>query len=212
MDNIPADILRVIALNLPIRDILNLCQTNKRYQQHICNNKPFWEALLLRETKGNVNIPSNTDINWYREKLKIWPSVKVLVEKIKANNLSVDYIQSFNDNWDDFEIIYNLTKLHCYNRQLTLLPPMSNLRKLDCGGNHLTSLPPMANLKYLICSNNQLTSLPSMPNLQRLYCNCNQLISLPPTPNLIELYCNYNQLSSLPPRNRLRGVRGGYLR
>src|SRR6516165_11154845 len=82
IQKLPLDILRITALNLPVRDILNLCQTNKQYQQYICNNKPFWEALLLREV-GNikVNIPLDANINWYKEKVKNWPSVITLVEK-----------------------------------------------------------------------------------------------------------------------------------
>jgi len=158
MQQLSGDILRITALNLPVRDILNLCQTNKQYQQYICNNKPFWEALLLREV-GNikVNIPLDANINWYKEKVKNWPSVKTLVEKIKANEMGrVEYIQPFNQNWDYFEIV-------------------ENLKELDCLYNQLTSLPPMPNLQRLYCESNQLTSLPSMPNLQMFHCDDNPL-------------------------------------
>jgi hypothetical protein len=59
MQQLPLDILRIAALNLPVRDILNLCQTGKQYQRYICNNKPFWEALLLKTTNNTkINIPT----------------------------------------------------------------------------------------------------------------------------------------------------------
>src|SRR6516225_4732071 len=120
LQKLPPDILRLIALNLDVRDILNLCQTNKQYQQYICNNKPFWKALLLRETKGNVNISPNADVNWYKEKIKNWPSVKVLVEKIEENKVEkIEYIQSFQENWDYFEIAENLQELYCSGIRLT---------------------------------------------------------------------------------------------
>ena len=204
MQQLPADVLRITALNLPVKDILNLCQTNKQYQQYICNNKPFWEALLLKEV-GNIRIiiPMNADINWYKEKLKIWPNVKILVEKIKADKVDADYIRPFNDNWDYFEIVVNLQILSCHNNQLTSLPSMPNLLELYCSHNQLTTLPPMPNLQVLYCSENKLTSLPLMPNLQKLVCSNNQLMSLPPMPNLEGLWCDNNQLTSLPPMPNL---------
>jgi Leucine-rich repeat (LRR) protein len=204
IQKLPLDVVRITALNLPVRDILNLCQTNLKYQQYICNNKPFWEALLLREVNTKINIPPNADINWYKEKVKNWSSVKILVEKIKANSVEVEYIQPFRENWDYFEIVENLQELSCQNNQLTSLPLMPNLQRLYCDNNQLTSLPPMPNLKYLDCDDNQLTSLPSMPNLRELWCRNNQLTSLPSMPNLQKLYCRNNQLTSLPPMPNLQ--------
>jgi Leucine-rich repeat (LRR) protein len=206
MHQLPTDILRLIALNLSIRDILNLCQTNKQYQQYICNNKPFWAALLLRETKSKINIPPDANINWYKEKVKNWPSVKILVEKIKSNKVDIEYIKLFNDNWDHFEIVENLKELHCSYDQLTSLPPMPNLQILNCENNKLTSLPPMPNLQIFFCRDNQLTSLPLMPNLRELYCNYNQLTSLPSMPNLQVLNCGNNQLTSLPSMPNLHNL------
>ena len=147
MQQLSSDILRLTALNLSVRDILNLCQVNKQYQQYICNYKPFWEALLLRETKSKINNPSNTDIIWYKEKLKIWPSVKILVEKIEENKATIEYIQPFNSNWDYFEIVENLKELYCHSSQLTSLPPMPNLQILSCHSSQLTSLPPRNRLR-----------------------------------------------------------------
>src|SRR6516162_9827527 len=205
MQQLPGDVLRTTALNLSVKDIFNLCQVNKQYKQYICDYKPFWEALLLREVgNAKVNIPSDADISWYKNKVKNWPNVKVLVEKIKENNLQIEYIRPFNDNWDYFEIVENLRKLDCDDNQLTSLPPMPNLQKLYCYNNQLTSLPPMSNLQKLFCENNQLTSLPPMPNLQVLYCENNQLTSLPSMPNLKELYCYDNRLTSLPPMPNLQ--------
>jgi hypothetical protein len=41
MEQLSGDVLKITALNLPVKNILNLCQTSKRFQQYICNHKPF---------------------------------------------------------------------------------------------------------------------------------------------------------------------------
>jgi hypothetical protein len=43
------DILFEIALNSKYFTILNLCQTNKNYNQHICHNEQFWELKYKRD-------------------------------------------------------------------------------------------------------------------------------------------------------------------
>ena len=120
----------------------------------------------------------------------------------------------------------NLTKLLCYNNQLTTLDVSENkaLTLLTCDNNELTSLDVSGNttlmtlscgfnkleslnvsgsaaLTYLSCDNNKLTSLnvSGNPNLTNLYCGSNQLTSLNVSGNhnLTNLYCGSNQLTSL---------------
>jgi len=108
------------------------------------------------------------------------------------------------------EYFVNITRLYCYNNQLTILPDLTNntaLQWLYCQLNQLTALPALTNntgLQYLGCSNNQLTALPDLTNntaLIGLYCHYNQLTVLPDLTNniaLIQLNCSYNQLTALP--------------
>lgn len=223
MEQLPIDVLRETALRLPLKDIFKLCRTNKRFQQHICNYKPFWEVLFLREVDEKIEIPLDANIRWFQHRLEQWPSVKNLVGLIRENKVQVKYIQPFDESWDSFEIIENLSKLNCDGSKIVFLPDMPNLIKLDCVKNQLiilpllpkieelfceynklTVLPSFPNLKILGCNNNQLTSLPSYPNLTRLFCHNNKLITLPIYPNLRVLYCNNNKLISLPSMPKLQ--------
>lgn len=196
LSKLPPDVLRVTALNLPLRDILNLCETNKQYQQAICNSKSFWEALFIREVDEKISIPDNADIDWYRQKLKIWVSASEIIKLIKNKKIDDYYISPFDNNWNRFEIIENLRELSCGYNQLTSLPPMPNLKGLFCSNNQLISLPPMPKLETLSCENNQLTHLPFLPNLKILYCEHNQLTCLFPMPNIgkYDFRCENNPL------------------
>lgn len=196
MEQLPSDILRLVALNLPLSDILELCKTSKRFQQHICNHKPFWEALFLREVDEKIEIPSNAPIDWYKEKLKYWPETKNLIKMIKENRgiQRITYISHFNPKWNSFEILENIGSLHCHNSQLISLPPIPKLGILACGGNLLTSLLFYPNLRYLDCHNNQLTIILPYPNLTYLDCRNNKLTTLPHLPKLKSLRCKDNPL------------------
>lgn len=207
--NLPLDVLREIALNLPLLDIFKLCQTNKRFKL-ISNDKIFWEKLFLREIDEKIEIPENVTIEWYKEKIRYWPSVKYLASLIivelvgwhsrswMQRKIHPTFIQPLNGNWNSFEIIENLATLDCRSLKLTCLPPMPNMFDLWCMNNRLTSLPPMPKLERLNCIGNNITIMPSYPNLRELNCQDNQLASLPELPNLRKLYCGNNKLTSLP--------------
>ncbi len=98
-----------------------------------------------------------------------------------------------------------LTRLYCYDNQLTSLYVLANtdLTELRCSYNQLSSLDVSANrsLINLYCNNNQLTSFDVSANTNLKYFNCsdNQLTSLDVTANtaLTALGCSSNQLTSL---------------
>ena len=98
-----------------------------------------------------------------------------------------------------------LTELHCYNNQLSALDVSKNtaLTELGCSDNQLSALDVSKNtaLTYLSCSSNQLSALDVSKNtaLTRLYCQNNQLSALDVSKNtaLTHLYCQNNQLSAL---------------
>lgn len=50
MENQPKEILLKIALDLPLRSLLNLCQTSSKYKK-ICNDENFWRQRLYKDYK-----------------------------------------------------------------------------------------------------------------------------------------------------------------
>lgn len=103
-----------------------------------------------------------------------------------------------------------ITKLYCFDNQLTSLPDgMVNLKELWCYNNQLTSLPEdMVNLTELWCYDNQLTSLPKgMVKLQSLSCGGNKISSIPEGMlNLGVLECDIDIPEYL--KNQLLSVKG----
>lgn len=201
MEQLTGDELRITALQLPIKDILNLCQTNKKFQQSICNSKPFWQALLLRQVGNTINIHIDADINWFKYRVRQsmhLESINKIVSGIKNNKLNFKsvFYNPYSDKWDNFEILDQLKELDCGGMGLYSLPEMENLVGLWCGGNNLKTLPLYPKLERLYCVYNKITSLPSYPNLIFLNCEINQLTSLPLLPKLKTLLCKANPLPS----------------
>src|SRR6516225_5192670 len=125
ISNLPADIIRETALNLPLRDIFKFCQTNKKFNKAICQYKPFWHDLFLKTIDENIPIPNNASIRWYQDKLLKWPDVKTLATLIRQNEVhSVEYINDYNANWNSFELVDNIFELNCSKLGLTSLPSM----------------------------------------------------------------------------------------
>ena len=108
----------------------------------------------------------------------------------KDNSLSADEIAAVETidvsrkeikNLTGIEHFKNLTKLLCYNNQLTTLDVSKNtaLTLLTCDNNQLTSLDVSKNAKLtkLFCDSNRLTTLDVSKNtdLTMLYCGENQL-------------------------------------
>ena len=133
-------------------------------------------------------------------------------------------------NLTGIEAFVNLTKLWCYNNQLTSLNISQNTALIDlrCDENWLTKLDVSKNtaLKILMCHINQLTVLDVSKNttlkdlrcyenqlanldvssnvaLERLDCALNFLVNLDISQNTIlkELTCGWNQLKKLNLKN-----------
>jgi hypothetical protein len=105
----------------------------------------------------------------------------------------------------DLSSVPALTRLWCYNNQLTELDLSSlpALTRLLCYNNRLTELDlsSVPALTALLCNNNPLTELDlsSVPALTGLSCGNNQLteLDLSSVPALRELWCDNNQLTEL---------------
>ena len=46
--NLPMEIIELIAFNLPMKDLINLCKTSKLFSE-ICKDQVFWKRLLRRD-------------------------------------------------------------------------------------------------------------------------------------------------------------------
>ena len=47
MDTLPKDVIIKMALDFDLSDILNLCLSNKNYNNILCKNKTFWMNKVL---------------------------------------------------------------------------------------------------------------------------------------------------------------------
>ena len=47
--SLPPDILALLALDLPLEDIISYCSSNKRFNKYVCQKESFWLNKLLRE-------------------------------------------------------------------------------------------------------------------------------------------------------------------
>ena len=66
LDLISKDVLFKIALELPIYDLLNLCQTNKKFYTKLCRNPDFWKTRAINILGYDINnIPDKVDQQWY---------------------------------------------------------------------------------------------------------------------------------------------------
>mgnify|MGYP003649446826 FL=1 len=47
MENLHKDVLIMLALDLELTDLFNLCQTNKRFNTILCKNDNFWKQKYI---------------------------------------------------------------------------------------------------------------------------------------------------------------------
>ncbi len=71
MENIPRDPLWEIANKLSNEDLVNLCFTDKRYYDIVCNNKQFWYWRIYKRF-GDVEIPDSLRQNCLNNPKCIW--------------------------------------------------------------------------------------------------------------------------------------------
>lgn len=200
------DAMRVTALNLPIQDVVNLCRSNKRFNEVICDTLPFWEARLLKDFPGSWP-PVTKTVEEYRKRYFWLLDIEKFAEYRYAKYPEIRLYQYFvpeNRNWTNEQWALNIKALEIdesdikelpylpyiekvtlrFNRQFTTLPYLPNLTYLECSGNKITTLPQYPELLSLSCANNQIKIIPTYPKLVYLICNNNPLIKIEPQPNL----------------------------
>ena len=109
LENLPSDIQKKMALNLPYETIISLCKTSNKLNK-ICKDVYFWKEYIKIQVPININIPLGANSNWYKQRIKEYPKVKEITDLIKDGKVDAEYIEEFNENWDIFERVENLRR------------------------------------------------------------------------------------------------------
>jgi hypothetical protein len=114
MENLDKNVLRMLALDLAMPDILKLCLTSKKINSEICKNNNFWRNKLYKDYPQTINkFPGNSDFK--RIYLSLYEKVQtqycVYISSKDKNNIVPkfwDYIKEFTLNDEDFDIAKKL--------------------------------------------------------------------------------------------------------
>jgi hypothetical protein len=107
LENLPFDIQKKIALNLPYETISSLFTVSKKLNG-ISKDIYFWKDYLKIQVPVNINIPPGASIRWYKDKIEQYPKVKIITDLLDEGEVTGKYIEEFNSSWDVFERIQNL--------------------------------------------------------------------------------------------------------
>ena len=103
MESSSKDVLVKIALEMSLKDILNLCLTNKRFNAYICNNESFWLNKILRDYPNVTNYKEFGSTN--KERYMNLSKDIVIDISIKIENTMTEY-----DDDDDEENEEEITR------------------------------------------------------------------------------------------------------
>ena len=109
MDN---NVLRLLALELDMPSLLNLCLSNKRLNREICENNHFWRNKLYKdypETKGKV-FGNNLRKVYLSLVNKVYKTYYVFVSRNNENSFPkiFDYVTDSAPTEEDYEKAANL--------------------------------------------------------------------------------------------------------
>ncbi len=116
MENIPKDPLWEIEDKLSIEDLMNLCQSNKRYYNIICNNKDFWFWRIYKRF-GDIEISDSLRKDCLNNPKCIW------------DILTINTLYMFGRNE------YGQLGTEHTNRP-TPTNVMNDIKYVSCGGSH----------------------------------------------------------------------------
>ncbi len=116
MDLLPVEIKLQILLQLSIKDILSICQTNKEWKQ-IYQNEYLWSALLVRDycKYDDSNNKQETYVYYYK------------LENLKLNSVLVIQKAWKNYRDPDKQIIRMQNTLYCAFNNIELANPLEQL-------------------------------------------------------------------------------------
>ena len=155
-------------------------------------------ALVLTTLAARADVTINStnfpDANFRSYLLSEYPSGTITTAQLNART-ELELGSKNISNLKGIEYFTQLTRLHCFNNNLTTVDLGSNtkLTYLNLGSNKLTSINVTANpeLEQLYLQYNQLTSV-NVSSHSKLY-----LLWIMDNPNLTGLYCWRNNLTNL---------------
>ena len=214
---LPKDIIIYIAMMLEKHDIISYCNTCKKFDNMIYQNKQFWTKMLKRDF----------DIDYYKTDKSIDPHVYYDISILKNNYKELDetieqiyQLKTLNLSWAEIDVpkeigqLVNLQQLYMHYSQIKEIPielgQLTNLQVLDFNHNRIEEIPPelgrLSNLKSLYLYRNKIKEIPKelgqLTNLETLDLRYNQLKTLPKElgqlTKLKTFDMRYNQLGTLP--------------
>lgn len=207
------DILFLLALELDVPDLLNLCKTYVRVDELICNRKDIWIRKLkpfYSDVKDiSVDVKTFTDILPNKNMKDIYS----LMYSLNVIKQFLNNVKSKDKNKSLIEI-YNLQKLSLENNQIREIPKelgnLINLQDLDLTKNQIQEIPKelgnLVNLYELWLADNQIQEIPKelgkLSNLQELDLDDNQIQEIPKElgnlTNLKYLHLSNNPIKEIP--------------
>jgi len=93
METLPKDVLFELALELPGKDLIALCQTSKKYK-YICDSQNFWRRKLQKDFKVNEEINP-------KHKYKVLKNKEICNQKVLNGKRGYVLNEISEDNFQD---------------------------------------------------------------------------------------------------------------
>ena len=238
ISTLPKDALFLLALELDVPDLLNLCSSISKIDELICQKKDIWLRKLqpfyssTREILADfdslsgthkLSLPNSTNKDILRDTKGIY-SLLYSLNVVKQFYLKINHV----DKDRSLIEIYNFEGLNLADYKIEVIPKelgdLINLRYLYLNSNKIKELPSsfsnLINLKQLYLYKNQITEIPkeifNIANLQVLSLSDNQIKEIPKELgdliNLQVLFLRSNQIKELPEElGALKDLRELYL-
>ena len=212
METLPKDMFYEISKDMDIRDLINLCETNKLANKQICKNDDVWTYRLNKEFPNWKDFKINkSSIDIYiflyqlkilKEKLDLSDSIFDLYKRIfyrirnyKNDDIWYFLLDKYFSNWKNFKLDKSPFDTYIFLQQLNFLK-----KKLQISEN-IFDLYSKKEL-YLFGVRELPKEIANLTNLRKLSLSKSILTKIPKEigklTNLEELWLNYNFLSTLP--------------
>ena len=181
------DTLFLLALELDVPDLLNLCLTYPRIDDLICQREDIW-LNKLKPFYNNLE-ELQKDVDDFMSRLPN-TSIKDIFSLIYSLNVVKQFLNKINHIHGDLPLVdlYNLEKLYLTRKQIIEVPRelgnLLNLQELYLCINKIEEIPKefgnLVKLRILNLFNNQIKEIPkelgNLINLQTLYVDGNVII------------------------------------